>query len=157
MHHRAAAFEFLSVGNGIPMKQINEKETYMRILIPALAAASMLMIALPGYSADDVKSGGTSTKPARALDDSSAVKQGGSTNKPARAIDDGTVKSAGTSDKPGRAIEDGAVKSGGGASKPGRAVDDTSVKSAGSSDKPGRAVDAEKKSKKKKKKVQPQN
>src|SRR5579872_6850445 len=61
-------------------RQTIEKETYMRILIPALAAASMLMIALPGYSADDVKSGGTSTKPARALDDSSAVKQGGSTN-----------------------------------------------------------------------------
>jgi len=36
-------------------------------------------------------------------------------------------------------------------------VDDSTVKSAGSSDKQGRTVDAEKKSKKKKKKVQPQN
>ena len=41
----------------------------MRILIPALAAASILMLSLPSYSAEDVKSGGTSTKPARALDD----------------------------------------------------------------------------------------
>jgi hypothetical protein len=44
------------------------------------------MLALPGYSAEDVKSGGTSTKPSRALEDG-AVKSGGNTNKPARAVD----------------------------------------------------------------------
>ena len=59
----------------------------MRILIPALAAASVLMLSLPSYSAEDVKSGGVSTKPSRALEDG-AVKSGGNTNKPARAIED---------------------------------------------------------------------
>jgi cytochrome c peroxidase len=109
----------------------NDKEIYMRVLISALAAAGFLMFALPGYSADEVKSGGTSTKPAR-------------------AIDDGTVKSGGATDKPGRAIEEGSVKSGGASTKPGRAVEEGSVKSGGASTKPGRAVDGEKKAKKKK-------
>jgi len=76
----------------------------MRILISALAAAGILMFSLPGYSADDVKTGGTSTKPARALDDGS-VKSGGASSKPARAIDEGTVKSGGASDKAGRAVD----------------------------------------------------
>jgi hypothetical protein len=76
----------------------------MRILIPALAAASILMLSLPSYSADDVKSGGTSTKPARALDDG-AVKSGGNMNKPGRAVDDGSVKSGGASAKPARAAD----------------------------------------------------
>ena len=62
----------------------------MRILIPALAAASLLMVSLPGYSADDVKAGGASTKPARALDDG-AVKSGGGADKPGRALDDNAV------------------------------------------------------------------
>jgi hypothetical protein len=111
----------------------------MRTLIPALAAASMLMIALPGYSAEEVTAPGKSAdKPARALNDD--VTAPGKSTKPARAIDDGAVKSGGPSDKPGRAIEDGAVKSSG-----------------ATTDKQGRTVDAEKKSKKKKKKVQPQN
>jgi|SRR3954452_24829321 hypothetical protein len=100
----------------------NDKEICMRILIPALAAASILMISLPSYSADDVKSGGTSTKPARALDDG-AVKSGGDTNKPGRAVEDNSVKSAGTTSKPGRAVEEGTVKSGGDTTKPARAVE----------------------------------
>lgn len=110
----------------------------MRILIPALAAASLLVVSLPGYSADEVKAGGPS-------------------DKPGRAIEDGTVKSGGASTKPGRAVDDGSVKSGGAGTKPGRAVDDGTVKSGGATDKPGRAVDGEKKSKKKKhKKVETQ-
>ena len=109
----------------------------MRILIPALAAASVLMLSLPSYAAEDVKSGGTSTKPARAIEDG-AVKSGGNSNKPARALDDGSVKSGGASDKPGRAVEDGSVKSGGATTKP------------------ARAADADKKATKKKKKMAPQ-
>src|SRR5258708_32302435 len=92
------------------------KEICMRILIPALAAASILMLSLPSYSADDAKAGGPSTKPARALDDG-AVKSGGASNKPARAIDDGSAKSAGPSDKPGRALDAGALKPGGAPNK----------------------------------------
>lgn len=108
----------------------------MRILIPALAAASLLMVSLPGFSADDVKAGGASSKPGRSLDD-------------------GAVKAGGTS-KPGRALDDGAVKAGG-TSKPGRAVDDGAVKSGSATDKPARAVNGEKKPMKKKaKKVAPQ-
>jgi hypothetical protein len=76
----------------------------MRILIPALAPASFLALSLPSYSADEVKSEGTSTRPVR-------------------AIDDGSVKAAGASDKPGRAVEDGTVKSGAAATKPARAAD----------------------------------
>jgi len=80
----------------------------MRILIPALAAASLLMVSLPGFSADDVKAGGASSKPARALDDG-AVKSGGA-SKPGRAVDDGAVKSGAATDKPARAV-DGEKKS----------------------------------------------
>ena len=129
----------------------------MRILIPALAAASILMLSLPSYSAEDVKSGATSTKPARAIEDG-AVKSGGNTNKPARALDDGSVKSGGNSNKPARAIDDGSVKAAGTSDKPGRAVDDGSVKAGGAATatKPARAADADKKATKKKKKVVPQ-
>ena len=78
----------------------------MRILIPAVAAASFLMLSLPSYSADEVKAGGPSDKPGRALDDS-AVKSGGvKHNKSSRAVDDGTVKSGGDMAKPGRAVDD---------------------------------------------------
>jgi hypothetical protein len=119
----------LPATNGRP----TTKEIYMRILIPALAAASLMLVALPGYSADDVKAGTTSTKPARALDD-------------------GTVKSGGNTDKPARALDDGSVKAGGAGSKPGRAVDDGTVKSGAATDKPARAVDADGKKKKSKKK-----
>ena len=109
----------------------------MRILIPALAAASVLMLSLPSYAAEDVKSGGNMNKPGRAIDDGS-VKSGGNSNKPGRALDDGSVKSGGASDKPGRAVEDGSA-----------------VKSGGAMTKPGRAADADKKSTKKKKKAEP--
>jgi hypothetical protein len=76
----------------------------MRTLISALAAAGILMFSLPGYSADDVKTGGAS-------------------DKPGRAIEDGSVKSGGASTKAGRAVEDSSVKSGGASTKPGRTVD----------------------------------
>jgi hypothetical protein len=108
----------LPAGNGK-----NDKEICMRILIPALAAASILAISLPSYSAEDVKAPGNSTKPARALDDG-AVKSGGDTSKPSRAAENGAVttdskKSMG----PSRAAEEGTVKSGGDTTKPARAVD----------------------------------
>ena len=80
----------------------------MRTLIPALAAASVLMLSLPSYSADDVKSGGVSTKPARAIEESTV--KAVPSDKPGRAIEDSAVKSAGASNKPGRAIEDSTVK-----------------------------------------------
>ena len=102
----------------------------MRALISALAVAGLFAVALPGYAADDVKSGGPSAKPGRSIDDS--VKSGGATDKPGRSIDD-SVKSGGATDKPGRAVDDSTVKSGGASTKPSRAADDGTVKSGGAS------------------------
>src|SRR3954469_11541339 len=99
----------------------HDKEICMRILVPALAAASILMISLPSYSADAVKSGGDTNKPARALDDG-AVKSGGDTNKPGRAVDN-SVTAPNKTTSPSRAAEEGTVKSGGDRSKPSRAVE----------------------------------
>lgn len=97
----------------------------MRILIPAVAAASFLMLSLPSYSADEVKAGGPSDKPGRAIDDGS-VKAGGPSDKPGRALDDSAVKSGGVKhNKSSRAVDDGTVKSGGDMAKPGRAADDS--------------------------------
>ena len=75
----------------------------MRILIPALAAASVLMLSLPSYAAENVQAGGKTTDvQGRAIDD---VKAGGkTTDVQGRAVDD--VKAGGkTTDVQGRALD----------------------------------------------------
>ena len=82
----------------------------MRTLISALAAAGVLVFALPGYSADEPYTAKPGVeKPGRAAE-GEAVKQGGATAKPGRAVEGESVKEGGATKKPGRAAD---VKEGG--------------------------------------------
>jgi hypothetical protein len=75
----------------------------MRTLISALAAAGVLVFALPGYSADDPYTAKPGVqKPGRAAE-GDPVKQGGPTTKPGRAAQGDPVKQGGPTTKPGRA------------------------------------------------------
>ena len=133
-----------------------KNHTNAKFTLIAAAIAALFAVASFSAAADDVKAGGPSNKPSRALDDG-PMKSEGASSQSGRvpAINDeikpGGVKkysraAAGATDKPGRTADADSpkVKTGGVKKQP-RTIDDGTVKASGTTEKPGRTVDTAKK------------
>jgi hypothetical protein len=111
--------------------------------VVASVVAALFAVAAFNIHADEVKSGGSPDRPARALD-ADDVKSQGASSKPGRALDDGGAVKAPNKKKHGRAVE-GERAAMPRTGQPGNDLDESTVKSQGPSDKASRAANKESK------------